>query len=206
MRFYMEVQYIQTTNQSIATMNKMKARGLEFHLFLLFAFHLPPVPSTPPKKLKGAAEHHWKPPFQSNLTILQLSKQRWRVSNHFPEATEVASSRIRTRTSVLLSNPAVLRVGTTQFSTELFSVSCQLFLESFLSSFDSKLGFSSARLLTRQWLGKEMPPGKFLMTHCAKTRVCKCGAPVSHFHGSTTSAINRPLLLAKQRENPWVKL
>lgn len=35
------------------------------------------------------------------------------------------------------------------------------------------LSFSSARLLlTREWLGKEMPPSKFLMTYCAKTRVC----------------------------------
>lgn len=56
MRFYVEVQYIHITNQSIAAMNKMKVRGLELHLFLLFAFHLPLVPRAP-KKFKGATEH-----------------------------------------------------------------------------------------------------------------------------------------------------
>lgn len=59
-----------TTSQSIVAMNKMKARGLELHLFLLFAFHILPVPSAPPKKLKEATEHLWKPPLQSNSVIL----------------------------------------------------------------------------------------------------------------------------------------
>ena len=48
---------IYITSQSVAEMNKMKAIGLELHSFLLFAFHLPPVPVAPPKNLKGATEH-----------------------------------------------------------------------------------------------------------------------------------------------------
>lgn len=68
MRSYLEDQY--TTNQSMAAVNKVKARGFDFHMFLLFAFHLPPVFRAPPKKFKGATEHVWKPPFQSAPLIL----------------------------------------------------------------------------------------------------------------------------------------
>lgn len=99
--------------------------------------------------------------------------------------TELASGRIGTRTSLLLSNPAVLRVVTTQFSTQFF-IFC--LMSAALAVFFSPvlivvLGFSFARLLlTCQWLGKEMPPGKFLMTYCAKTRVCICGAPSWQYH------------------------
>lgn len=45
-----------------------------------------------------------------------------------------------------VSNPAVLRVGTTQFRTQVFSVSRQLHLES-TPILTVVLGFSSARLL-----------------------------------------------------------
>ena len=35
----------------------MKVGGLELHLLLLFAFHLPPILRALPKKFKEATEH-----------------------------------------------------------------------------------------------------------------------------------------------------
>lgn len=55
MRSYLEGQC--ATNQSIAAVNKVKARGFIFHMFLLFAFHLPPVFRAPPRKFRGATRH-----------------------------------------------------------------------------------------------------------------------------------------------------